>query len=53
MNIKGFTLYIGKTPAFQMDDLRSIKILAEIMAETKGEPVKLVNNLSGNIIFHN
>lgn len=54
MNIPNmFTLYIGKEPAFQMNDLRSIKILAEILATAKGQPIKLINNISGNIIFYN
>lgn len=51
MNITLFTLYLGKTPVSSMNDLRSIKILAEVYAMVKDEPVKLVNNLSGNIIF--
>ena len=51
MNITLFTLYLGKTPVSSMNDLRAIKILAEVYAMTKNEPVKLVNNLSDNVIF--
>ena len=51
MNITLFTLYLGKTPVSSMNDLRAIKILAKVYAMTKNEPVKLVNNLSGNVIF--
>lgn len=51
MNITLFTLYLGKTPVSSMNDLRSIKILAETLAMVKNKPVKLVNNLSGNVIF--
>lgn len=51
MNITLFTLYVGNSRVFHMDDLRAIKVLAEIFATIKDEPVKLVNNLSGNIIF--
>ena len=45
MNITLFTLYLGKAPVSSMNDLRAIKILAEVYALTKNEPVKLVNNL--------
>lgn len=51
MNITLFTLYLGKTPVSSMNDLRAIKVLAETLAMVKNEPVKLVNNLSGNVIF--
>lgn len=51
MNITLFTIYVGKAPVSSMNDLRAIKILAEVYAMTKNKPVKLVNNLSGNIIF--
>lgn len=51
MNISLFTLYVGKSAIFHADDLRSIKITAEIFAMVKDEPVTLVNNLSGNVIF--
>lgn len=51
MNIILFTLYVGNKAVATMDDLRSIKILAEVYAMVKDEPVKLVNNLSGNVIF--
>lgn len=51
MNITLFTIYVGKAPVSSMNDLRAIKILAETLAMVKNEPVKLVNNLSGNVIF--
>lgn len=48
---KLFNLYVGDKLVSSMDDLRSIKVLAEVYSMVKDEPVKLVNTLSGNVVF--